>query len=132
MSASWARIESDYLTNPKILAVDQEAVLLHLASILWCRAHLETDGGVPKGALSLLAAQARVTRPKRAADQLVDRGLYVPIGDGWHLHDFETLNGSESEAETQRDKWRERKAAYRAKQKTLAETNGETNGETPP
>ena len=130
--SQWVRLDVDYLTNPKMLAVGTDGVLLHLATILWCADH-ETDGRVPKSALPVLGALAGVKSPARVANRLADAGLYVANGDGWHLHDFERMNGSESEAEIQRVRWRNSQAAYRAKRKAaaaLSERNGETNGET--
>jgi hypothetical protein len=120
--SSWVRLDVNYLTNPKIMSVERDAVLLHLASILWCGAHLDTDGAVPPGALPVLSAMGRVGRARKATEQLVGARLYVPNGDGgWHLNDFESLNGSESEAERTRAAWRERQAAYRSRKRS--ETN---------
>jgi len=125
----WVRLDVGYLTNPKIVAVGRDGLLLHLASILWCADH-ETDGAVPKALLPYLGALAGVKSPVRVANRLGDVGLYVPNGDGWHLHDFERMNGSESEAEVQRIKWRQRQADYRTRRRAeaVAETNGETKG----
>jgi hypothetical protein len=107
----WVKIDTSYLRNPKVLAVSADAVLLHLASILWTADQL-TDGNIPAHALADLAHMARIparTAPRRA-DELVKAVLWEGNGTGWHLHDFEAMNRQALRAnvERQRRDWRQR------------------------
>lgn len=110
----WVKIDLSYLRNPKITAVS--APLLHLASILWTADQLE-DGQIPLHTLPELAHQARIGRTtmNRRADELVDAGLWIPNGKGWHVHDFETMNAQAMRVAVlkQREKWKEWQDAHR-------------------
>lgn len=75
---AWARIDVTYLTNPKMTAVSERAMVLHLASILWLAAHGADDGVVPPEALPHL----RLTvRQRGAIDPLVSELIK---GQLWH------------------------------------------------
>jgi hypothetical protein len=104
----WVKIDTSYLRNPKIVSVSTP--LLHLASILWTAEQL-TDGEIPARTLRELGVQARVSSTaaiRRRADELVEHGLWIPNGAGWHLHDFEEMNPQAMRAavEKQRAKWK--------------------------
>lgn len=108
----WIKLDTSYLRNPKIIRLHPQAVLLHLAGILWTADHLQ-DGHVPHGALQELGINARIDRawvPRRAAT-LVEADLWVPNGDGWWVHDFETMNpqAMRHKVEAQRKLWRQHK-----------------------
>jgi hypothetical protein len=51
----------------------------------------------------------------RRVDELVESGLWVPNGDGWHVHDFEAMNPQAMRAavEKQRAKWKQWQAEHR-------------------
>jgi len=110
------RIDTGYLRNPKIVGLNQSAILLHLAGILWTADQL-TDGWIPSAASRELAAAARIDhRQVRARiDQLIDAGLWRPNGDGWLIHDFDAMNpqAMRHRVEAQRKRWRERQANWR-------------------
>jgi len=105
----WVKIDTSYLRNPKITGITAPATLLHLASILWTADQL-TDGRLPAHILPELAHMARIPRStaSKRVDELVDNGLWVNNGDGWYLHDFDTMNPQalRSAVEAQRKKWR--------------------------
>ena len=42
----WVKLDTSYLRNPKITALHPQALLLHLASILWTADQLQ-DGHIP-------------------------------------------------------------------------------------
>lgn len=112
----WVKIDTSYLRNPKITAVSAPAVVLHLASILWTADQL-TDGELPAHVLTDLAHMARIPprSAPRAVNELVDAGLWSLNGNGWHVHDFEAMNGQamRKAVEAQRRKWREKKEGSR-------------------
>lgn len=112
----WVKIDTRYLSNPKISSITgAPGVLLHLASILWTADQL-TDGYIPTTTLPELSVAARVPTTAAAmrqrAAEMVERGLWIPNGDGWHLHDFEHMNRQAMRAvvEKQRQAWRDKKA----------------------
>jgi len=111
-----------------VLAVDPEAVSLHVAAILWSGDQL-TDGDVSAGAATMLGGLARIRRPARAIGQLVEVGLLVPDGSGWHVHDFEVINrqATRSVVEAEREAWAERQSRARSRR---ASRNG--HGVSPP
>jgi hypothetical protein len=76
-----------------------------LAAICCCSALSERDA---------IAAIARTSATRRA-DELVDAGLWVPNGDGWHVHDFEAMNPQAMRlaVEKQRAKWKQWQDAHR-------------------
>lgn len=113
----WARVDTDYLWNPKIRGLeDNTDVVLHLASILRSTHHL-TDGHVSGDMLAGLTADARAStrRTARRVEHLVDAGLWIPNGDGWYLHDFESMNPQAMRDVVERDRKasRERQRAWR-------------------
>ncbi len=122
----WVRLDADYFRNPKALTAGADGRALHLASICWSGLNDNLDGFIPTSAVRALLADAEVSR--RTVDRVLAAGLWVPDAGGYQLHDWRELNGSDSEAEVQRIKWRQRQADYRARRKAdaLAETNGET------
>lgn len=132
MSGSrWVRFDTNYFGNLKIMAVDRDAMLLHLASIAYC-GDQTSDGFIPQRAPDHLAKLARLDRrPELAIEQLVEAGLYVRHADGgWHLHDFETINKQalREAVEREREGWNERKARSRsrvASRRDAAVTNGD-------
>jgi hypothetical protein len=106
------KVDTSYLRNPKITNLSPSAVLLHLASICYSADQL-TDGAIPARSLPELALGARLTpgAARTRALELVNGGLWVPNGDGWHLHDFELMNRQALRArvEQQREYWRNSK-----------------------
>jgi len=108
----WIKLDTSYLRNPKITAISRQAVMLHLASILWTADQL-TDGQIPDRTLRELGQTADIEPRwgRRRAAELVETGLWVPNGDGWHIHDFEVMNpqAMRHKVEAQRKLWRQHK-----------------------
>ena len=108
----WIKLDTSYLRNPKITAISQQAMVLHLASILWTADQL-FDGWVPSRALEELSVNAQLD-PRwrgRRVGELTETGLWVPNGDGWRIHDFELMNpqAMRHKVEAQRKLWRQHK-----------------------
>lgn len=121
----WVKLDVQYLDNPKISALSQGAVVLHIAMIAYCAAEL-TDGFVPRSARATLAARASLgTRAARTAHaQLHAQGLLHesddPENPGCWLHGFLDMNPQAERAvvEAERKSARERQARHRAKRVT--------------
>jgi len=107
----WARLDVGYLSNPKTSRVSVNALLLHLASVLYLAAHGIESGLLPPEALPYLKVSARIRGDVGpAVDQLVKQGLWHPNMEGGFLvHDYRQFNGAESGAV----KARERQRRYR-------------------
>jgi hypothetical protein len=112
----WVKLDLSYLRNPKVTGVSTQAIMLHLASILWTADELKS-GYIPGHILTDLAHTARISRtsaPTRA-DELVKAGLWDRNDTGWYVHDFEVMNPQATRAavEKQRAKWRQWQADHR-------------------
>lgn len=112
----YARVDTGYFSNPKIVDLTQYAKLLHLASILYCAEHL-TDGAVTPAALRVCADRVGIRRDRRTqrCTELVAAGLWVETCDGWTLHDFVDMNpfATREVVDKQRERWRVQKANQR-------------------
>jgi len=113
---SFVFIHTGYLRHPKLVGLPAGAVLLHLASILWTAEHL-TDGYVPESALTELGHTVNNASRwhRRNVQQLVNRGLWDELPNGWHVHDFEDWNRSSTRevVEANRTAARDRQRRHR-------------------
>jgi hypothetical protein len=112
----WARLDVDYLHNPKVRSVSPDARALHLASILYCCAQL-TDGQIADRTLRDLAQTADIASrwSRRRASELEAARLWIPGEGGWTLHDFAAMNPQAMREIVERDRAssRERQARWR-------------------
>lgn len=113
----WAKVDTGYLRNPKVATLTLRATMLHLASILYS-VDQTTDGVITPGALTVIAAEARVGSPrvvKSLVSELTKAALWDRNGDGWHLHDFAAMNGQamRTAVDAERAQWRQRQARHR-------------------
>lgn len=130
----WVRFDDMFPINRKVDGLTDAAFRLHVSAIFWCARNL-TDGFVPASDLELVTA--RVKSPRKRADELVERRLWITRDDGWEINDYlgfqpskeRVLADREAAAERQR-KWRESKASGR-NGSSNAVTNGVSNT-TPP
>lgn len=126
----WARLDDGYLTHPKVLAADQSAVMLHLASISYCSREL-TDGFIASGALPLVAVLGKIVEPGAAVEQLVTLRLWDVAEGGWWVHDYLDYNPSREQVMARREANARRQGRFRAErtsQKRNAVTNTVSNG----
>lgn len=76
----WAKIAVDYLVNPKIDALSDSAILLHLALIL--RSAQQRSDGV-------VSARAVMQRGTEPLDELLTGGLLRKVDDKtYQIHDY--------------------------------------------
>jgi hypothetical protein len=108
----WVRLDVDYFRNPKAIAAGRDGRDLHLASICWVGGQL-TDGEIPSNALPTILRDAGVR--SSAVGRVVAAGLWVPNGDGFHLHDFVAMNGTRAEVESERARYLDRQRRYNRK-----------------
>ena len=112
----WARLDVDYLQNPKIRALSRDARMLHIAAILWTT-KFTTDGQIPYRALTDVVQDADIAKKwgNRRASEMETAGLWVPGDVGWELHDYADMNpqAMRENVERERAAWRERQARWR-------------------
>jgi hypothetical protein len=108
----WAKIDTTYFRNPKVAAVSTQAMLMHLASILFA-VDQTTNGEIAAHSLPDIAHMARVPQSQapRRADELDAGELWIANGGSWHIHDFDVMNPQalREAVEKQRAKWRHQK-----------------------
>ena len=107
----WVRLDVEYFTNPKMARAGKDGRLLHLASLCHAGAHL-TDGHITTEivpALCKLAGVKPLTVPR-----LVQVGLWVPVSDGYLIHDYLGMQDSRLKVESRRKSTAERLAKWRA------------------
>jgi hypothetical protein len=78
----WARFSVLLYSDPKIVGVSWQAQMLYMRAIMWSCAVL-SDGSVPAGALHGLAQY--IDFPEKAADELVEAGLWRVTRYGWRF-----------------------------------------------
>jgi hypothetical protein len=111
---TWAKIETGYLANQKVLRLSAQATLLHLASVLWSHDQ-ETDGWVPEHVIPLLCAHAHGASP-HDAEMLSSLGLWEAGPGGYWVHDFLRHQDSAATRENEREQARERQRKRRESQ----------------
>jgi len=85
MPLPWVRLDTQFPTNPKVLALVEgkkyRAIAVYTCGLSYAGAH-GTDGFIPKMALPFVHSTAR-----EAAD-LVEVGLWHEDKKGWLIHDW--------------------------------------------
>jgi hypothetical protein len=113
---TWAKIETGYLANQKVVRLSAPATLLHLASILW--SHDRRPGWVPEHVIPLLCAHAwsQPPTPRCCTSSLVGYGR--PVLRSYWVHDF--LRHQDTPSRQGRENERER--GYRERQRKRRES----------
>jgi hypothetical protein len=109
----WIKLDVDYFGNPKVLAAGRDGMLLHLASMAHCGRFL-TDGWLTGDAVAEMARSLRLPIG-RTVDRVVAAGLWLPVDDGWQLHDFTAMNGTRAQVEARIEATRKRKREWAAR-----------------
>ncbi|MBK9497076.1 MAG: hypothetical protein IPO08_21695 [Xanthomonadales bacterium] len=116
----YAQIDVDALDHWKVGGLSAEAFRTWVAGLCYCQKHL-TDGLLVHRAVKML--RAKTTAPVIA--ELLDAGLWHEGPAGYVVHDFTTWNRTRAEVESQREKWRKKKAGVSRGSK------GDSPGEAP-
>lgn len=108
---TWFHVDDGFWSHPKTIGISLEAVGVWTLAGSWCAQHL-TDGYIPADALLMICRR----RTPRAAQELVDRNLWIPVADGWQFVDWRQWQRTRSDIEARRRATRERVTRWRERQ----------------
>jgi hypothetical protein len=117
--ATWLKIDDTMVENPKCVDLSPFAWTLWLHGVSYCSRNL-TDGHIPQAMLPRLTS---ITDPGRAADELVDAGMWHATEDGYEVHDYLDHQRSRSDVEADRAKATERQRRSRANRSDVTDTS---------
>lgn len=106
---TWVKLDDQLPEHEKITEAGHEAAWLFVCGLCYCGRRL-SDGVIPKNVLRRLSD---LKRPERAAERLVEVGLWEDEGDWWSVHNYLDYQPSRSQVESQRDSARERQRKSR-------------------
>lgn len=102
------RVSDGFGQHPKTLGITLQAAGLWVLAGAWSSRYL-TDGYIPPEAMTTIAP-----RGKPAMQELVDRNLLTPLGEGHVFVDWLQYQRSRDQVEAERARGRERLAKWRA------------------
>lgn len=97
----WANLDDQFPKHPKVVGLSDSAFRLHVSGICYCAQYL-TDGLIDAKAIPLLVPKFQ----RKALDQLIDRGMWIPLMDGaaYEVHDYLQWNRSREEVMAERER----------------------------
>ena len=113
---AWARIETSFPRNPKVVALKalgrmgRDALLLHVEVLCYCREQF-TDGNVFRSSARTLSYG--FPRAAQLIKLLVQHRLWDETADGWQVHDYLEYNPSATQIRTSMKADAERKRRER-------------------
>lgn len=123
----WVRFDDMFPINRKVDGLTDAAFRLHVSAIFWCARNL-TDGFVPARDLELVTS--RVKSPRKRADELVERGLWITRPGGWEINAYLEFQPSKEKVLADREAAAERQRVWREKRRSKGENgrNAVSNG----
>lgn len=141
ISAMWARLDDGYFDHPKIAQASQNAISLHVASIVYAAQQL-TDGFIAEGVVPLVAVKAKIAPDQIGAAVAAlltippgyGAGLWETADGGYAVHDFLEYNPSRAQVLTQREATRKRVSDLRGRRRgtsieLVSDDQGEIEGD---
>lgn len=118
MPLPWIRLDTQFPTNPKVLALVEDkkyrAAFTYISGLCYSGAH-GTDGFLPELSLGFLHAT------RREATELVTVGLWQTLPGGWEINGWNEFQQSSEEAAKRK---RDAKAAAHARWLKARENGG--------
>ena len=108
---TWFKVDDSFYDHPKVFDAPDCAVALWTRAGTWSARNL-TDGFVPAGMPARLCDD-----PDTAVKELVRRGLWSRVKDGFRFHDWSEYQPSRESVERERLAAAERQRRRRAQQK---------------
>jgi hypothetical protein len=112
----YLNLDDGFSEHRKVDALSDAAFRLHTSGLCYCAREL-TDGVVPEHRVARLVPRYKPT----ALAELVDAAMWLPVPDGYAIHDYLEWNKSRAWWIEKREKDAKRLADWRAK-------NGVPNG----
>lgn len=106
---TWVKLDDGFWAHPKVDGTSLAAVGLFARSLSYCGAQL-TDGSITPEAAAYMAHGKRPL-----IRELVARGLWEELDEGYRIPDFLDFNPSREKVEEERRKAAERQAKSRGK-----------------
>lgn len=100
---AWARIDDNFFSHPKVRKAGKDAVILYMAALCHSNAYM-TEGYIADEVLALIGMQAFQNQPNKAAEKLVQCGLFIREESGYLIHDFLEYNYSREQIEELKSK----------------------------
>jgi hypothetical protein len=119
---TWIKLDDGFISHPKTLELSHKSIVLHIAGLTYCATQL-TNGKIPKTAVPMVLAQARVS--KSSLDPLLAVGMWRDQGDHLLIHDYLTYQESRETVLARREKWAGKKRHQREM------SPGDSTGDTP-
>lgn len=116
---AWFKVDDRLWSHPKWISLSAEAKALWVSAGSYCAMH-ETDGFLSRATCVLVAPNSRVTR---AANALVEAGLWEQENDGYRFHEWAEYQPTKARLDAERLATKERVQKWRN-----AKRNGVTNG----
>ena len=116
---AWFKVDDRLWSHPKWMMLPIEAKALWVSAGSYCAMH-ETDGEISRQTLAIVLPNSRQTR---AANALVEAGLWEQESDGYRFHEWAEYQPTKAQLDAERQATKERVKRWRNSQR-----NGVTNG----
>lgn len=141
----WGRLDDDYATHPKIVAVGPLAMALDVAAICYSNRHL-TDGFVPAGVVPMLINVSGLLNDadpltggrrnrigitvevRDLVDRLTSEGVWEHADGGYLIHDFLEFNKARKDVLAERESNAQRQALFKARKQKGNGVNNSVTG----
>jgi hypothetical protein len=110
---AWVRLHDGFPEHPKLEVAGDEAGWLFVCALCYCN-RAETDGFVPEGRVGKLTG---LKQPHKAAERLVEVGLFDRVEGGYGIHDYHDYQPSAADLKRQREQKAARMARWRGKRR---------------
>jgi hypothetical protein len=120
----WVRFDDQFPIHRKVEGLSDAAFRLHISAIFWCARNL-TDGLVPVEDIDS-ATPRKMRRPGKFIAELVGRGLWIEVDDGWQIHDYLDFQPSREKVERERKAKAERQQRWLEKRRQQGHRRGST------
>lgn len=105
---AWSRLDDQFVEHPRITQLSDRAFRLHVASLCHAARKL-TDGHISPTDARVIQALTQASR--KHVKELVDAGVWIVNGDGWHIRDYLDYNDTAERIKERRRLDSERKKA---------------------
>lgn len=95
----WANLDDQFPKHPKVVGLSDGAFRLHVAGICYC-AQYKTDGRIDSDAVSTLVPRYKA----KTLEDLLGRRLWLPVANGYEIHDYLQWNRSRADIEAEQDR----------------------------